>query len=107
MPRSGKLEGMSKAGAARIAKCMGHFLHDHGQGKDVKRPPGAEARLETIAALMAAFEDERLVTHDEVDPWCIDLWHNTLLQYLQEAKSEARNVQREACHAAAQGWRLG
>ena len=79
-----KMESMSKAGAARIARCMGHFLHEHSQRKGVKRPEGAMAKFETIGALMAAFEDNQLVTHEEVDPWCIDISHNTLLQFLQE-----------------------
>ena len=96
-----KMEGMSKAGAARIARCMGHLLHDHGQRKDVTRPQGAAARFDIIGALMAAFEDNQLVTHDETDPWCIDIWHNTLLRYLQVGSDEGESSEAGPCHEAA------
>ena len=99
-----KLETMSKAGAARIANCMGHFLREHSEQKAVAKPEAAVGRMETIGALMAAFEDNSLVTHDNVDPWCIDVWRNTLLPYLQVGRpAEAAGSTQEHREAAGVG----
>ena len=98
-----KLEHMSRAAAARIAACVGTFLHEHNQVKGRRRPQHVLGRLEALGALMAAYEDSNLVTHEVVDPWCIDVWRNTLLQFLEGPEGVHEASSSHCCAAAGVG----